>query len=261
MILRNTDIRAALKSRQRGFLLNPFRFGGGGGGGGLQYVGGVGGGGTTNPYTLSLSGTLTGGLSSSPQTGDVVVVVTGVVSTAGTPTPTCSGNNSGAYTLAHASTIESAASTKSLTRIYYKIMAATPDTSLSLIGQTAGFPGVAAVQVWRGVNTTTQLDVSTTTSTGTNSQINAPAITPTTVGAIIIAGGTCPQSTTGAAVTIPANMTNGVSYKHDGSSHDIAAFLASKAWTSGAFDPDAVTGAAVDSGRGWAAGTIVLRPL
>ena len=32
-MIRSTDIRAALRSRQRGFLLNPFRFGGGGGGG------------------------------------------------------------------------------------------------------------------------------------------------------------------------------------------------------------------------------------
>lgn len=31
MILRSTDIRSALRSRQRGFLLNPYRFGGGGG--------------------------------------------------------------------------------------------------------------------------------------------------------------------------------------------------------------------------------------
>lgn len=33
MITRSTDINGALRSRQRGFLLNPFRFGGGGGGG------------------------------------------------------------------------------------------------------------------------------------------------------------------------------------------------------------------------------------
>lgn len=32
MIVSSTDIGAALRSRQRGFLLNPFRFGGGGGG-------------------------------------------------------------------------------------------------------------------------------------------------------------------------------------------------------------------------------------
>lgn len=32
MIERSTDIKAALRSRQRGFLLNPFRFGSGGGG-------------------------------------------------------------------------------------------------------------------------------------------------------------------------------------------------------------------------------------
>lgn len=34
MISRSTDVRSALRSRQRGFLLNPARFGGGGGGGG-----------------------------------------------------------------------------------------------------------------------------------------------------------------------------------------------------------------------------------
>ena len=34
MVLRDTNIRRALRDRQRGFLLNPFRFGGGGGGGG-----------------------------------------------------------------------------------------------------------------------------------------------------------------------------------------------------------------------------------
>ena len=36
MIDRSTNIQAALRSRQRGFLLNPFRFGGGGGGGGVD---------------------------------------------------------------------------------------------------------------------------------------------------------------------------------------------------------------------------------
>ena len=33
MIIRSTDIRSALRSRQRGFIMNPFAFGGGGGGG------------------------------------------------------------------------------------------------------------------------------------------------------------------------------------------------------------------------------------
>jgi hypothetical protein len=36
MILRSTDVRGALKSRQRGFLLDPYRFGGVGGGGVLD---------------------------------------------------------------------------------------------------------------------------------------------------------------------------------------------------------------------------------
>lgn len=37
MIDRSTDSTAAPRSRQRGFLLNPFRFGGGGGGGGAPF--------------------------------------------------------------------------------------------------------------------------------------------------------------------------------------------------------------------------------
>lgn len=43
LIDRSTDIRAALRRRQGGFLMNPFRFGGGsgggGGGGGILYIG------------------------------------------------------------------------------------------------------------------------------------------------------------------------------------------------------------------------------
>lgn len=38
MISRSTDVRGALRSRQRGFLLNPFRFGGGGGGSDPDYA-------------------------------------------------------------------------------------------------------------------------------------------------------------------------------------------------------------------------------
>lgn len=37
MIDRSTNIRHALRQRQRGFIINPFRFGGGGGGSGHRY--------------------------------------------------------------------------------------------------------------------------------------------------------------------------------------------------------------------------------
>lgn len=62
---RSTDVRAALRSRQRGFLLNPFRFGAGGGGGGdwiADWGGAVSYAPTTlNPGDKSASLTLSGG--------------------------------------------------------------------------------------------------------------------------------------------------------------------------------------------------------
>jgi hypothetical protein len=62
-----------------------------------QYVGGTSGTGTSNGYSVSLNGTLTGGLASSPSPGDIVVVSSGFGNTASSA-PAVSGNISGAYT-------------------------------------------------------------------------------------------------------------------------------------------------------------------
>lgn len=226
----------------------------------LQYVGGFGlasSSGTT--YTVSLTG-LTGGLASSPSTGDVVVVSVGRGGTSNVA-PTCSGNSSGSYTGA-ASALYSNDTWDTNYRMFYMVMGATPDTSLTINRASSTTYGFATtVQVWRGVDTTTPLDVTSTTATGINTSLaNPPSITPTTAGAIIIAGGAACQTSAGAAFTIPSGMANGVSVNGNGSTADIGVFIASYAWTSGAYDPAAVTGGTTSTSSSWAATTIALRP-
>jgi len=72
----------------------------------------------------------------------------------------------------------------------YKIMGSTPDTTITF-SQTgsADNAGTAAILVFRNVDTTTPIDVTTTTATAANTVLaNPPAITPTTAGAWIIYG-------------------------------------------------------------------------
>jgi hypothetical protein len=143
-------------------------------------------------------------------------------------------------------------------------MTATPDTTC-VVNRTANaaYGGAAVVQVWRGVDTTTRYDVTRTTSQSTNnSRFDPPAITPVTAGAVIVVGGIGTQTTAGAAFTIPSGWsTYGISVKSDGTTSDTGIAIGSKTdWTSGAFDPAAVTGGTSTTSSGRIAVTIALRP-
>jgi hypothetical protein len=228
----------------------------------LVYVGGTTGGGTGASYTVSLSGTLTGGVASSPAQGDIVIVAAGHGATASSA-PTCSGNTMGAYTGAHAA-LYSNDTWDTNFRTFYMIQGATPDTTLT-IGRTNNttYGGATAVHVWRNVDQATPLDVTTTTVSASNqngSRVDCPAITPTTAGAVIIACGTGMQTTAGSDFTIPSNMGNGHSAFFDGSTSDAGTFIASVFWTSGAFDPNAVTGGTTSTSSSYAGATLALRP-
>ena len=227
----------------------------------LSYVGGTSGSGTTATYAVSLSGTLTGGSNTSPSTGDIIVVVSAFGNTASSA-PTCTGNNSGAYTGAHTA-MHVNDTWDSEFRTFYMVQGGTVDTSLT-IGRAANaaYGGATVVQVWRGVNTTTPIDTTTlTASAGNASTINPPAITPVTAGAVIIAGGCGTQGTTGSAFVVPSGMTNGVTVNADGTTSDIGVMIASySSWTSGSYDPAAVTGGSTSTSSSWAASTLVLRP-
>ncbi len=226
----------------------------------LQYVGGIAGADVVNGYTVSLSGTLTGGIASSPAAGDIVVVASGFGNTASSA-PAVTGNNSGAYTGAGAALhVNDTWDTEF--RLFYMVQGATPDTTLTITRtNNAAYGGATVVQVWRGVDTTTPIDVTGTPASTTNgSRGNPPAITPVTSGAVVIAAGAGTQGTGGSAFTVPSGMTNAVTTFSDGTTSDIGVWIASATWTSGSYDPPAWTGGATSTSSSAAAQTIALRP-
>lgn len=221
---------------------------------GLTLVGTASGTGTGTSYSVDLS-------SISIQQGDIVVVSTGFGGSVGSGT-SCSGNNSGAYTGAGAQAFAND-TRDTYYRMFYAVQGASPDTSLTIgRGSYSSFGGAAAVQVWRGVDTSTPLDVTGTPSTTTNgSRGDPPSVTPTTSGAVVIAGGAGTQvDTGGSAFTVPSGMSNGVSVISVGSSYTVGVWIASAAWTSGAYNPPAWTDGQTNTSSSAAAQTIALKP-
>ena len=228
----------------------------------ITYVGGFSAGGTGASYTVSLNGTLTGGSDSSPQTGDLIVVCAAHGATASSA-PTCSGNTSGAYQTVHAALYSNDTWDTNM-RTFYQFAGVTPDITLTIARtNNTTFGGAPAVQVWRGVNPATPIDATANTASAANqsaSRPDAPSHQPVTTGAIVIACGAGMQTTAGAAFTIPSGMSNGVSQHFDGSTSDIGTFMASFAWTSGAYNPAAVTGGTTSTSGSHASATFSLRP-
>jgi len=223
----------------------------------ITYVGGNSNVGTGSTISVDLTA-LTGGSNSSPSEGDLVVVIWGCGDT-GNLTMTM--NTSGYDTpldLYQTETWDPNLGVAS------KFMGSTPDTTCVVNrSNNAAYGGAAVVQVWRGVDQTTRYDVTRTTATGSNaSRFNPPAITPTTAGAVILAGGIGTQTTAGSAFTIPSGWnTYGISVKSDGTTSDAGVAIGSKTnWSSGAFDPAAVTGGTTGTSSGWIGVTIALRP-
>ena len=227
----------------------------------LTYVGGTSNTGTGATYTVSLSGTLTGGSDTSPSTGDIVVVFSGFAAAAQSA-PTVTGNTSGAYVGAGAAAWANDTWDANF-RAFYQIMGATPDITLTVARtSSAAYGGATVVQVWRGVDTTTPLDATGTPASGTNSgRFNPPSITPTTAGAILIYGGAGSQPTaTGVVPTDTNTSTYHVAAKGDGTTADIGVAMGAKAWTSGAFDAAANTNIPTSTSAGWGAQAIALKP-
>lgn len=217
---------------------------------GLEFVGGTAAyylsDGTTNVSLTSL----TGGLASQPAAGDIVVVFYSFYATSNVDL-----SISGYTELAD---LYADDSNKSNVGVYWKIMGGTPDTVLTMPAATTNHAAVA-VHVWRGVDQTTPIDVTTTTATGLDTCIpNPPAITPTTPGAVILAGG-------GTYVSAPKSYTtNGMDNffeTTDTAGTTSTVFIASYSdWVSGSFNPDPPGITSDANGSGWCAASVVLRP-
>ena len=226
-------------------------------GGDIAYVGGYvqGFAGTTSNVVISLT-SLTGGLASAPAAGDLVIVYFGTGSTA----------DRNLVVSGYTEVAELYSNDTFDTNLVaaYKFMGGTPDTSFTLTGGTlsATDAGAVAVQVWRGVNTVTTLDVTSTTATGINTVLcDPPAITPTTTGAIIVSGGAGGHDNIAGAQTYSSsNLTQFISVGRV-DTNAVTIGLGYNAWTSGAFNPAQFTfSAADDTTYSWAAVTLALRP-
>jgi hypothetical protein len=148
--------------------------------------------------------------------------------------------------------------------VYYKAMGDTPDTSITLIGGTSSTAdaGAIAVHVWRYVDLTNPLDVTTTTAGSTSSAAaDPPAITPVTPGAVIIpiGAGAHAQGTQYFASPEDAVLTfftNGANDTND-ATVGIGAY---REWTTGAYNPLAFRFSSATTTGSSASATLALRP-
>lgn len=147
--------------------------------------------------------------------------------------------------------------------IWYKVMGATPDTSVQA-GPSAvntGDTTLLQVRAFRGVDTTTPMDVTATSATHLNTAVpNPPSITTANDFTRVVAFGVASHTTGGASLShdsgIEAIYTNGTNETTDGAMASVMFLKGS----SGSINPDAFTFSVADSTSFAAASaTIALR--
>lgn len=200
-----------------------------------------------------------------PATGDIVFVAVENSSTvdrgAGALVPT-------GYTAAHTADYRNDNNDSNF-QVSYKVMGATPDTTVDIPATNSTSSGVAyAIYVFQGVDTTTPQDVTTVVTGGINTGIaNAAAITPVTAGAwIAVFGGAAVAAGWGGALfTNPAGMDTTTNYFRSAaitstSNDAVIGGALYTGWTSGAYDPAAFGGSSSSNTGSWSAVTVALRP-
>lgn len=225
----------------------------------IEYVGGQTAGRANPSAALAVNFALTGGLASVPGAGDLVIVTCVTGSAAGNPAMAVT--TPATYT-ALGQLNQSAVTADTSMDVSYKFMPGTPDTSVTIPGTGNNAFGEAyTIQVFRGVDPTTPLDVSSVSAGGTGTgRPNPGAITPVTTGAwVVICGGGA--AATGANYVAPANFTTNFLTSFGADTTD--AMVGSgywDSWTSGAVDPAVYTGGTTGANDSWSSWTLVLRP-
>lgn len=204
----------------------------------------------TSPDDLVSLTDLTGGIASAPASGDLVIAAVGF-------------NGSGNF----AWSIDTAGYTQVADLfgddtidtnlwVHYKRLTAA-DTNFHVAGGNGSV--TIAVHVWRGSDSTTPLDVTTTTATGINSGLpNPPSITPVTAGAVVVAVGQGGFQNS-APFTSP-DLENFISNGFEAGTADPAIGIGSIEWPgSGAVDPAAWSGT-TSTAAAWAAACLAIRP-
>lgn len=222
----------------------------------ISYVGGVvaGRAGNSNSTVdVSLSSGLTGGSNSGVSAGDLVVVTV------------CTGSQARSSVVA----VTAPATYQNLTaqrttattydtniQVSYKFMPSTPDSVVTIPAQGNIADGQAyVVQVFRGVDPTTPLDVTPTYATGSDANPKPAAITPVTAGTwIVVTGGGASAIGIKYTASYLTNFLAAVGVDTNDARVGAGYYTA---WTSGEYDPAAFGSGLSDS---WGATTIALRP-
>lgn len=210
--------------------------------------------GTTSTGTVTFN--LTGGVATAPAANDIVLVAYTIASNSSINPPMSITGYTNAFSQLFVTDTQS---TKF--GVAYKIMGSTPDTNFtrSQTGNTQ-HAGAIAVHVWRNVDTTTPLDVTSTTSTTTNSiLVNPPAITPVTSNSVILVAGGGAHAL-GTETYTASYLSN---FRTVGSADNVDALvgMGSILWTGGTYDPAQWTFSDVDSTAfSCASATLALRP-
>ncbi|MEN6302262.1 MAG: hypothetical protein ABFD96_06015 [Armatimonadia bacterium] len=220
-------------------------------GSGVQVVGWVSGTSLSAAITLDLT-TLRGGIASAPAENDIVVVAHFA----------CTGSDIdvGVSTSGYAEEADLYANDNEDVNlsVSWKRMGSTPDTSVTTL--LGGGIRTAVAYVLRGVDTTTALDVTTTTATAINSGIaDPPAITPITAGSRVVAIAAA-LSDSSSDITQPGGYGYAANVKNIGSYPNAHLSVSSKTVFSGTENPGAVTGVLDSTIFSWAAVTLAFRP-
>jgi hypothetical protein len=197
------------------------------------------------------------------QQNDILIVA---VNVAGTTDVTQANLLPTGYTAAHTDLYSDDTNDTNL-QVSYKVMGASPDTTVSIPAATSTANGVAyAIYAFRNVDTSSPLDVTTTTASAANTGVaNAPAITPSRSGAWIMAVGAAGVAA-GAVFTNPTGMSATTNHFRSATitttTVDANIGVALKTdWSSGSFDPAVFGGSTSTNTGSWAAVTLALRPL
>ncbi len=145
-------------------------------------------------------------------------------------------------------------------RASYKFMGAIPDTTVACAGTgSAQDVTCAEVKVWRGVDTTTPLDVAATTATGTTGAPDPAPITPTSADcAIVIGAVSSVDDSTPGTVTNYTSPTPSTANATDTNPATVAAAYRLLSGGAGASENPGAWSSWTTSK--WAAITIALRP-
>lgn len=231
----------------------------------MVYVGGksVAIAGTTSDTTIGLkNGTLTGGIGANADTNDLILVAYAVGGVGAQTLTVDSANDLGLIKVAYTEAVNINRTEKTYDATLYAgwtILGATKSTVVVSGTGNAAYAGAVCIQVWRNTDGTTPMDVTpvTTTAAGTGSNSpDAPAITPVTTGAVVVAIGALASQTVS---TLTSSMDNVVAVAST-DTNSVTLAMASKKWTSGAYDPPAFSGDTAGSQDSLCAASLAIRP-